>query len=162
MTDANPEHSAGKQFGPYRLLEEIGRGGMGVVYRALDPDENEVAVKVLPPYAADRPVLRQRFVQEAELAKRLEHPNLVKAIDFGQQDGLLYFTMEYVDGENVAEYVQRAGAIPERVAVQIIVGVARALHKAHREGLVHRDVKPDNVLLSRQGHINLADLGLAK
>jgi serine/threonine protein kinase len=152
----------GRTVGGFRLEAEIGRGGMGVVYKALDEHGGAVAVKILASHLVNRPVIRQRFLKEADLAMRLEHPNLVRALAVGEEDALLYIAMEFVDGESLAEYVGRVGPLPEKAAVHIAVGVARALHKAHREGLIHRDVKPDNVLLSKQGHVKLADLGLAK
>ena len=152
----------GRTVGGFRLEAEIGRGGMGVVYRGVDDQGGAVAVKILAHHLTNRPIIRQRFLKEADLAMRLEHPNLVRALAVGEEDGLLYIAMEFVDGESLAEYVGRVGPLPERAAIHIAVGVARALHKAHREGLVHRDVKPDNVLLSKQGHVKLADLGLAK
>jgi serine/threonine protein kinase len=162
MPQTEPNLLVGRTVGGFRLETEIGRGGMGVVYKAADDQGGEVAVKILAPHLVNRPVIRQRFLKEAELAMRLEHPNLVRALAVGEEDGLLFIAMEFVDGESLAEYVARVGPLPEKAAVHIAVGVARALHKAHREGLVHRDVKPDNVLLSRQGHVKLADLGLAK
>jgi eukaryotic-like serine/threonine-protein kinase len=152
----------GRSVGGFQLETEIGRGGMGVVYKAVDDQGGTVAVKILAPHLVNRPVIRQRFLKEADLAMRLEHPNLVRALAVGEEDGLLFIAMEFVDGESLAEYVARVGPLPEKAAIHIAVGVARALHKAHREGLVHRDVKPDNVLLSRQGHVKLADLGLVK
>ena len=162
MIQTEPNALVGRSIGGFHLESEIGRGGMGVVYRAVDDSGGAVAVKILAPHLVNRPVIRQRFMKEADLAMRLEHPNLVRALAVGEEEGLLFIAMEFVDGESLAEYVARVGPLPEKAAIHIAVGVARALHKAHREGLVHRDVKPDNVLLSRQGHVKLADLGLVK
>lgn len=153
---------APSRIGGYELLEEIGRGGMGRVYRAVTSDGKIVALKMLAPHLTDREVQRKRFFQEAEIAMRLEHPNLVRALEVGEEDGVVYFAMEYVDGVHLGQHLKEVGKMPENEAIRVIFAVARALHKAHQQGLIHRDVKPDNVLITREGQVKLADLGLVK
>lgn len=150
------------KVGPYRLIEPIGKGGMGTVYKAAAPDGTVVAVKVLSSHLTGNEIQRSRFYQEARLAMRLEHPNIVRALEVGEDEGQHFFAMEYVAGENLGVRLKRVKTLPERDAVQIIAVVARALHKAHREGLVHRDVKPDNILLGPGNEVKVADMGLAK
>lgn len=151
-----------ERIGGYELLEEVGRGGMGRVYRARSTDGRIVALKMLAPHLTDREIQRKRFFQEAEIAMRLEHPNLVRALEAGEEDGVVYFAMEFVDGVHLGQHLKEVGKIPENEAIRIIFAVARALHKAHQLGLIHRDVKPDNVLLTNDGQVKLADLGLVK
>src|SRR5262249_54660069 len=129
----------GRSVGGFRLETEIGRGGMGGVYKALHDQGGGGAVKIRAPHLVNRPVIRPPFLKETDRAMRLEHPNLVRALAVGEEEGLLFIAMEFVDGESLAEYVTRVGPLPEKAGVAIAVGVARALHKAHREGLVHRD-----------------------
>jgi serine/threonine protein kinase len=149
--------------GPYQILGLIGEGAMGAVYKARHQDGgDEVAVKVLPPDLAANPVRLKRFEQEFRAAKVLSHPNIVSAIDFGNHEGTPYFVMEFVEGPSLAARIGRDGKIPEAEAVALIVQVAEALHQAHAQGIIHRDVKPDNVLLTTDGRAKLADLGLAK
>ena len=136
---------------------------MGVVYKALQRGMDRlVAIKVLPPELAANGVLLRRFYQEARAAARLDHPNAVRAIAAGQQDGLHYFAMEYVDGESLSRRLKRAGRLEEAEVVQIAVALAKALQAAHDLGMVHRDVKPENVILTSSGEVKLADLGLVK
>lgn len=148
--------------GPYAILEEIGRGGMGCVYRARGPEGQIVALKVLNASLHNNPVERNRFQREADLAKRLDHPNLIKALDFGEADGQHYFAMEYVDGESLGKHVGRVGKLREEDAIRIIVAVSQGLAVAHGKGLIHRDIKPENILLTLDGQVKLVDLGLAK
>lgn len=150
------------RIGGYELLEEIGRGGMGRVYKARASDGKIVALKMLAPHLTDREVQRKRFFQEAEIAMRLEHPNLVRALEVGEEDGVVYFAMDFIDGVHLGAHLKEVGKIPENEAIRIVFAVARALHKAHQLGLIHRDVKPDNVLLTNDGQVKLADLGLVK
>lgn len=135
---------------------------MGVVYKARRADGSFVAVKVLASELAENAVLKQRFYQEARIAMGLDHPNLVRALDVGEDTGRHYLVMEFVEGESLSRLVKRMGRLRESDALRVIVAVARGLDKAHRQQLVHRDVKPDNILLTTDGQAKLADLGLAK
>lgn len=151
-----------KKIGGYQILEEIGRGGMGCVYRAVDASGQIVALKVLGAHLHDNKVERDRFHREAELAKRLNHPNLIRALDYGEADGQHYFAMEFVDGESLGKHIAKSGKLREEDAIRIAVAVADGLAVAHNQGLIHRDVKPENILLTADGKVKLVDLGLAK
>jgi serine/threonine protein kinase len=149
--------------GKYELLEKIAEGGMGTVYKARDREADcIVAVKIVPPHVAKNPVLMKRFEQEYNAARALDHPNVVRALDFGTIDNKPFLVMEFVDGESLGQRIERGGKIPEAEAVRIIGQIAQALHKAHKQGLIHRDVKPDNVLVTSDGIAKLVDLGLVK
>src|ERR1700752_3075719 len=133
----------------YTLEGEIGRGGMGVVFTARDERlERQVAVKVLPPELAFREEIRLRFLREAETAARLSHPHIVPIFSVGEgPDGLVYFIMAYVDGEPLSGKLQRRGTLPPEEVRRILLETVDALGAAHAVGIVHRDVKPDNILL---------------
>ena len=133
----------------YELEELVGTGGMSSVYRAHDRLlERDVALKVLhQQFLADGEQV-ERFRREARAVAQLSHPNIVTVIDRGEQDGRQYIVFEYVDGENLKALVEREGPLPERDAIELALQVARALGFAHEQGLVHRDVKPQNVLLT--------------
>jgi serine/threonine protein kinase len=135
---------------------------MGTVYRARSVSGEIVAVKILAPHLTSNDVLRSRFYLEARLAMALEHPHIVRAKDVGEDNARHFLVMEFVDGESVNKRIAREGMIPEAEAIKITAAVARALDKAHSEGLVHRDVKPDNILITPAGDVKLTDLGLAK
>jgi TolB-like protein len=144
----------------YRLEEEIGRGGMAIVYRARDlRHERDVALKVLRPQVAAA-VGPSRFLREVELAAGLTHPSILPVFDSGQVDNLLYYVMPFVDGETVQDRIEREGALPLMETLRIVREVADGLDFAHRQGVVHRDVKPGNVLLT-EGHSYIADFGIA-
>jgi serine/threonine protein kinase len=153
--------------GDHYLVEaELGRGGMAVVYRALDLRLNRrVAIKVLPPELAFNPSVRSRFMREAQMAAQLAHPNIVPifAVDERDREGLVYFVMALVDGESLAARLRREGALRVEEARIIIADVADALDYAHRHGVVHRDIKPDNILLDRRtGRPQVTDFGIAR
>jgi serine/threonine protein kinase len=155
--------SAMPSVGPYDLLEKIAEGGMGTVYRARHRDTGVVvAIKVMPPHMAGNPVLVKRFEQEFNAASRLDHPNIVRALDFGTAGGVPYLVMEFVEGESLGQKIQRDGRLPETEAIRIIAQVAQGLYRAHKEGLIHRDIKPDNVMVMPDGTAKLCDLGLVK
>ena len=147
----------------YRLLEIVGRGAMGTVYRAIHTGLNRtVAIKILrQDLAGDRTQI-ERLKAEATTLASLDHPNIVRALDAGESNGFPYFVMEFVEGETLRDRMRREGPLPESVALQITRGLADALERARRMGVVHRDVKPGNVLLTRTGIPKLMDLGLAK
>jgi serine/threonine-protein kinase len=147
----------------YELEELVGTGGMSSVYRAHDRLlERDVALKVLhQQFLADGEQV-ERFRREARAVARLSHPNIVTVIDRGEQDGRQYIVFEYVDGENLKALVEREGPLPERDAIELALQVARALGFAHEQGLVHRDVKPQNVLLNDGGDTKVTDFGIAR
>jgi serine/threonine protein kinase/Flp pilus assembly protein TadD len=155
-------HARGYPFGPFRILGKIGEGGMGVVYRAVKEGQDEIlALKVLPDRFTDTDLAR-RFEREARIAISLDHPNLVKAREFGQVGRRWFYSMELVEGATLAERIKSRGSIPEAEALSIASQVAEALSAIHARGLVHRDVKPDNVMIAKGGVAKLMDLGLAK
>jgi serine/threonine protein kinase len=155
--------TAVETVGDYDLLERIAEGGMGTVYRARQRATGAVvALKLVPSHLASNPVLMQRFRQEYNVARSFDHPNIVRALDFGLHGNAPYLVMEYVAGESLGQRIERQGRLPEAEAIRIIAQVAQGLHRAHKSGLIHRDVKPDNILLTPEGQVKLADLGLVK
>jgi serine/threonine-protein kinase len=158
--------AAARRRGPipgYALEREVGRGGMGIVYRARQESIGRVvAVKVLPPQAAKNREFSERFLREAKAAAKLNHENVVAAIDAGRAGDLVYFVMEFVEGETARQRLDREGPLPVEDVLRILRDIARALVHARKHGLVHRDVKPDNIMLNRDGRAQLCDLGLAR
>jgi serine/threonine protein kinase len=153
----------GTTFAGYRVEKLVRRGGMGVVYRARQLElDRRVALKVIAPEAFEEPTARDRFLGEARTAASIEHPNVVPIYGAGEEDGVAYLVMRYIDGEDVRDLVRRDGPLPAQRAARIAADAAAGLDAIHRGGLVHRDVKPANVLLSEDGHVFLADFGLAR
>jgi serine/threonine protein kinase len=151
------------RIGDYEILNKIGHGGMGAVYKGLDPQTGQVvAIKVIRGEVAADPVLRLRFAQECQVTRKLVHPHIVRVLDFGLAGSTPFLVMEYVDGESLGERLEREGRLPEAEAVRLITQVGQALHWAHERRLIHRDVKPDNILLGPDGQAKLTDLGLVK
>ena len=148
----------------YTLEGEIGRGGMGVVYRARDERlQRRVAIKVLPPELAFQSDIRQRFTREAQTAAKLSHPHIVPIHSVGEGQGLVYFVMGYVDGESVGARIKRRGQLPVEEVRRIMKETADALSAAHGLGVIHRDIKPDNILLEgTRGRVMVTDFGIAK
>lgn len=147
----------------YELDREIGRGGMGIVYRARDRRlKRQVAIKVLPPELAFRAEIRTRFLREAETAAQLSHPNIVPIYSVDEREGIVYFVMALVDGDNLAIRLHNHGALPPDEARRILLEVARALDYAHDRGVIHRDIKPDNILIQRDGRVMVTDFGIAR
>ncbi|MEV6640550.1 serine/threonine-protein kinase [Amycolatopsis sp. NPDC051371] len=151
------------EFGPYRIERPIARGGMGEVLRARDTRlDRVVALKVLPPHLAADEEFRERFRREAHAAARLREPHIVPIHAFGEIDGRLYLDMRLVEGEDLATRLNTRGPMDPGEAVDVVGQIAQALTAAHAEGLVHRDVKPSNVLLNRSGFAYLVDFGIAR
>jgi serine/threonine protein kinase len=151
----------GKSLGHFRVVEQIGAGGMATVFKAYQPNlDRYVAIKVLPAYHARDPIFVKRFEQEARSVAKLAHPNIVQIHDFGEQDNVTYIVMEYVDGGTLKERLRRPLVVPE--AIDFMIQAAEGLDCAHRNGIVHRDVKPANMLLRKDGHLLLNDFGIAK
>jgi Tol biopolymer transport system component/predicted Ser/Thr protein kinase len=151
----------GRRFGPYEILTAIGAGGMGEVYKARDTRlDRIVAIKVLPTHLADRSELRERFDREAKTIASLNHPHICTLHDIGQQDGIDYLVMEYLEGETLAQRLQKS-PLPVEQVLQYAIEIADALDKAHRKGVTHRDLKPGNIMLTKSG-TKLLDFGLAK
>jgi eukaryotic-like serine/threonine-protein kinase len=155
--------AAMQSVGNYDLLEKIAEGGMGAIWKGRHRASGQtVAVKLMPSHMASNPVLLKRFEQEFRAASRLDHPNIVRALDYGESGASPYLVMEFVEGESLGRRIEREGAIPEMEAIRIIAQVAQGLHRAHKQNLIHRDVKPDNILVTPDGVAKLADLGLVK
>lgn len=152
------------RLGQFQLIEKIGEGGMGSVYRGVQVSLNRpVAVKLLPESLAKNKSFVERFHREARAAAALNHPNIIQVFDAGEQDGTHYFAMELVDGETVAAKVERNGPMPEPEAVAVAMSVAAALHHAWTKAkLIHRDIKPENLIVTSDGMVKVCDLGLAK
>ncbi len=150
-----------RHFPQFEILECLGRGGMGVVYKARQKTlERLVAIKVLAGEWEGRPDFATRFAREAKTLALLSHPNIVTVHDFGETDGLFYLVMEYVDGVNLRELLGDGRMEPEQ-ALAIVPPVCDALEYAHAKGIVHRDIKPENLLLDRDGRVKIADFGIA-
>jgi len=150
------------QIPGYKILGKIGAGAMAFVYKAKQLSLNRtVAIKVLPQRFTENPEYVQRFYKEGQAAGKLNHSNIVQAIDVGEAGGYHYFVMEYVEGKTIADDIAE-GPFSEKEAIKVIIQVAHALVHAHSHGLVHRDVKPKNIMINQQGVVKLADMGLAR
>lgn len=157
-----PPAELARYFPELEILEVIGRGGMGVVYKARQKRlDRLVALKILPSNVSREPAFSERFSREAKALARLTHANIVAVHDFGQTGGLFYFVMEFVDGMNLRRLLD-TGKIAPKEALAIVPQICDALQFAHDKGVVHRDIKPENILLDRNGTVKIADFGLAK
>ncbi len=153
----------GARLGKFDVLAEIGRGGSGMVYRGRDPDlDRNVAIKVLDPYLVEDEQIVKRFKREARLAARLSHPNIVTIYDVGQDNGWHYFVMEYLEGETLAEIIRQRAPLPLGEVLANLYPLALALDYAHGEQMVHRDVKPANVIIGPAGRVTLTDFGTVR
>jgi serine/threonine protein kinase len=155
------EPRIGERFGRFVLEAELGRGSMGVVFRAVDADDRRVAVKVLSAELAADATFRRRFEREGRIASSLAHPNVVEVLESGVAEGRPFLASRLVEGETVAERLER-GPLSDEEVVRAVTEVAAALDVLHDRGLMHRDVKPANIMLDRRGAAALADFGLAR
>src|SRR4051794_33072804 len=157
------ELAPGAVFAGHRIEAMAGRGGMGVVYRATHLVlERTVALKVVSPELVEDASTRERFLRESKIAASLDHPNVIPVYYTGEEDGIAFIAMRYVPGADLRTLVRRAGPLEPRRAARIVAQAAAALDAAHAAGLVHRDVKPGNVLLGQADHVYLSDFGLTK
>lgn len=163
MAMSAPHSDATTFFGNYRLERELGHGGMGTVYLAQDTGfHRKVALKILKADLSNDPAFAQKFLEEVEVTAALAHPNIIRVYTLGEQDGRLYLVMEHLDQPSLEEKMEKLGKIPEREVLEIGIGIASALQFAHEEtGLIHRDIKPGNILFGRGDIPKLADFGLA-
>jgi predicted Ser/Thr protein kinase len=154
--------AVGETVGPYRILEQLGQGGMATVYKAYHPSlDRYVAIKALHPAFKEDPNFLARFQREARVVAKLEHPNIVPVYDFAEHEGRPYLVMKFIEGETLKARLNR-GPIDRAEVVRIVESVGAALTYAHRSGILHRDVKPSNVILANDTQIYLADFGLAR
>jgi len=154
---------APRRIGNYRILDKLGEGGMGAVYHAVDEMvEREVAIKVLRPGIAGTPGVPERFRTEAVALARLNHPNIATLFSFQRDPDQLYMVMEYVKGESLERMIRRCGCLPQETALGIMVQVLDALGHAHSMGILHRDVKPANILINEAGVVKVTDFGIAR
>jgi serine/threonine-protein kinase len=155
---------AGQSLGGYLLEEELGRGSMGMVYRGKQVAlSREVAIKILPQSLAQDPSYVARFIREAQIMAGLNHPNIVQIYDAGQQNGVLYFVMEFVQGPTIGSLLHLDGSMPQHLAAEYVAQIADALDAAYKErNVIHRDIKPENLMLDRWGRVKVMDFGLAR
>ena len=152
----------GEQVGPYRIMEQLGQGGMATVYKAYHPAlDRYVAIKVLHQAFLEDPTFHARFQREARVVAKLEHPNIVPIHDYAEHEKRPYLVMKFIEGETLKARLQSGPLSPDEIE-RIIEAVGAALHYAHKQGILHRDIKPSNVILSKDGQIYLADFGLAR
>jgi serine/threonine protein kinase len=157
------EPQSGQQLGKYQIVSEIGRGGMATVYKAFDPSlKRHVALKVLSPRLSSDDQIIRRFEREATTAANLKHPNIVIIHDVSNADGFQFLVMELLEGRTLREEIRTVGALPLARVVPIAAQVAGALDYAHQHGLIHRDVKPSNIILGANDHATLTDFGLVR
>jgi len=151
------------KLGKYELIQELGRGAMGIVYRARDPIINRpVALKTIIKGVAEDPDLLQRFYREAQSAGGLQHPNIVTIYDMGEEAGTPYIAMELVEGESLEQLIARRPALPLSLKLTYAIQACRALDYAHKRGIIHRDIKPGNMMLSKEGTVKVVDFGIAR
>ena len=152
-----------KLDGRYEIRELIGVGGMAMVYKAYDSiDDRVVAIKILREEFASNEEFRRRFKNESKAIAILSHPNIVKVYDVSFGDTLQYIAMEYVDGITLKEYIEQQGTLRWQEAVHFTVQILKALEHAHKKGIIHRDIKPQNIILLQDGTIKVADFGIAR
>ncbi|MGC1853403.1 MAG: serine/threonine-protein kinase, partial [Solirubrobacterales bacterium] len=164
--DRSIDLSAGDEFAGYRIERSLGRGGMGILYLAVEPGlERHVALKLIAPEAASDEVFARRFAEESKIAASIEHPNVVPIYAAGEEDGIPFIAMRYVSGSDLGRRLAREGRLEPASAARLVAQVGNGLDAIHAAGLVHRDVKPANVLLSEMGgedHAYITDFGVAR
>jgi serine/threonine-protein kinase len=161
--DDDSMYRPAQQIPGFQILSKIGQGAMAVVFKAKQLSlDRIVAIKVLPKRLSDNPEFVERFYREGRAAARLNHANIVQAYDVGESGGYHYFVMEYIDGKTVYDMIGEDKPMPEAEALRIILQAAQALEHAHQQDLIHRDVKPKNLMLTKGGDVKLADMGLAR
>ncbi len=162
-TEAAQDPLEGRQLGPYRVVRQIGGGGMGVIYEATDTRlDRRVAIKLLPPALSRNPAARERFIREAKAASALDHPNICTVHDIGATEGgRMFIVMAYYSGETLEDRLE-AGPLPIADARDLAIQIARGLERAHEAGIVHRDVKPANVIVTEHGEAKILDFGVAQ
>ncbi|MCH7595573.1 MAG: serine/threonine protein kinase [Planctomycetes bacterium] len=161
--DEDSMYRPAQQIPGFQVLSKIGQGAMAVVFKAKQLSlDRLVAIKVLPKRLSENQEFVDRFYREGRAAARLNHANIVQAFDVGESGGYHYFVMEFIDGETVYELVSDNRCVEEKEALRLIRQCARALHHAHQQGLIHRDVKPKNLMITKGGDVKLADMGLAR
>lgn len=149
-----------QKIGKYKVLREIGKGGMGIVYKGFDTaTQKNVAIKVLPATMVDHSTV-ERFHREVQAMSKLRHPNLVELYDYGMTKGQHYFAMEFIDGESLKTFMKHKGLLSVKEAIAIIYQVLQALECIHKEGMIHRDIKPSNIMITQNGCAKLMDFGL--
>ncbi|NJN00463.1 MAG: serine/threonine protein kinase, partial [Aquincola sp.] len=152
----------GKNIGPYTILEEIGRGGMATVYSAMQTSMNrKIAIKVLPPHFMHDPGFLERFEREVDVIAHLEHPHILPIYDYGQAEGVPYIAMRYLGGGSLAQRIRR-GPLELSEIDKPLTQVCQALDYAHQQGVIHRDLKPGNIMLDETGNAYLSDFGIAR
>jgi len=152
-----------KKFGRYQIIKKIGKGGMATVFSAYDPQfDRKVAIKILPKELTSDPQFIERFIRESQTIARLEHPAIVPVYDYGEQDGQPYLVMRHMTGGTLREYLKRYGPLSLQQATDLLARLAPALDKAHAAGIIHRDVKPANILFDEDGNPYLSDFGIVK
>jgi len=162
-TNIKESRDTAGQIPGYKVMGKLGSGAMAVVYKAKQLSlDRTVAIKVLPKKFVQKSDYVERFYKEGRLAAKLNHNNIVQAIDVGEVGGLYYFVMEYVEGKTLYDDLSKGKVFDEREAIDVIVQVAKALGHAHAQGLIHRDVKPKNIMINKDGVVKLADMGLAR
>ena len=162
-TGIKESKAAAHQIPGYKIVGKLGAGAMAVVYKARQLSLNRmVAIKILPKRFTENPEYVERFYKEGQAAGKLNHPNIVQAIDVGEAGGYHYFVMEYVEGKTIADDLSAGKVFEETEALDMIIQVANALGHAHTLSLIHRDVKPKNIMINNHGAIKLADMGLAR
>src|SRR5438552_2216472 len=160
----NGEFAPGKVLGHrYEILALLGQGGMGAVYKARDTElDRLVALKIIRPELTTNPEILKRFKQELILARQVTHRNVIRIFDLGQADGFKFITMEYLEGQDLRAVLREKGKLTPEEAARIILQICRALEAAHGEGVIHRDLKPQNIMLDANGRAYVMDFGIAR
>jgi len=158
------ELTTGSTFaGRYQIIEELGHGGMGKVYKVLDAKiQEKIALKLIKPEVASDPETVERFSNELKLARKVRHPNVCGMYDLGEADGAHFITMEYVSGEDLKSFIRRSRQLTVGTAVAIAGEISEGLAAAHRLGVIHRDLKPGNIMIDRDGNARIMDFGIAR